>query len=277
MFFLTAGISFILQRVFMNVYGHPGIFQRAKLTFDVVAKLKWFIREPLLNALNFSNINPSIWLAVVAGIVIAIGLWFYLICFGKTKFIWFLIVFLLIPLTYLLNLVITENWASYRTQVALTSLLTLYMFFAIRGLWQVLHLPKWVEIKNILMICIPIITGLWATYNVTAGFTIPQYTELTMIQSQISQNPLADTKIIYLIPAHWQDSIAPVMRYDEFGRPSTSAWWARETTIYILLNENDPSYRNIPVKIINSPDEVKSRSNGVTIVDLRTLRKLKFF
>jgi len=74
------------------------------------------------------------------------------------------------------------------------------MFFAIRGLWQMLPLPKWVEIKNILMIGVPLITGLWATYNVTIGFTIPQYTELTMIQAQISQNPLADTKIIYLIP-----------------------------------------------------------------------------
>lgn len=59
-FFLTAGFSFILQRVFMSVYGDPGIFQRAKLTFDVVGKLKWFIREPLLNALNFSKIQAQI-------------------------------------------------------------------------------------------------------------------------------------------------------------------------------------------------------------------------
>ena len=235
-FFVTAGFAFIFQRIFMSIYGYPDIFQRAKLTFDVVAKLKWFIREPLLNALNFLNINPSIWLAVVAGFVLAIGLWFYLFGFGKIKFIWFLIMLLLIPLTYLLNLVITENWASYRTQVALTSLLTLYMFFAVRGLWQVIPLPKWIEVKNILVIGIPIITELWATYNVTAGFVIPQYTELTMVQSQILQNPLADTKIIYLIPAHWQDSMAPVTRYDEFGLPSTFASWARENAIYVVYN-----------------------------------------
>lgn len=278
MFFITAGFAFILQRVFMSVYGSPEIFQRAKLTFDVIARLKWFIREPLLNALNFSNIYPSIWLAVVAGLVIAIGLWLYIPGFEKRKIIWFLVMLLLIPLTYLTSLVVAEGWAIYRTQVALTSLLTLYMFFAIRGLWQVIPLPKWVEIKNVLMIGIPIITGLWATYNVTVGFAIPQYTELTMIQSQISQNPLAKTKIIYLIPAaDWHDYIPPMTRYDEFGLPSTIQNWARENAVYVLLNENNPSYRDIPVKIINSLDDVKSRSKGITIVDLRQLRKLKLF
>ena len=40
---------------------------------------------------------------------------------------------ILLPLTYLPNLLVAENWSTYRTQVALTSLLWFYTAMALIG------------------------------------------------------------------------------------------------------------------------------------------------
>ena len=113
----------------------PDTFRNA-LTTDVAGKARWFFDQPLYHSLNFSNLTYSRWLAGVAVALMAVGipllLWKRQI---RRPWIHIGTAIGLIPLAYLPNLVVREDWATFRTQVALSSLLALYTVLGSIGIW----------------------------------------------------------------------------------------------------------------------------------------------
>lgn len=114
-----------IQRLGSHFYPNSNFEIRSRLASDFYMKADWFFREPLLNALNLFSIHSSLFLPLITAGFLVVGLYYYL----RTKTSRYGTIFLMIlfiPCSYLPNLLTGENWASYRTIGALSSLALIY-------------------------------------------------------------------------------------------------------------------------------------------------------
>ncbi len=102
--------------------------ERQHLTHHVWQKIVWFFHNPMLDALNLDHLFPSYRLAIGIGVFIAVGICIYLRGNLKERLFQVALAAILIPLSYLPNLVIAENWSAYRTQSGLSALIVFYLF-----------------------------------------------------------------------------------------------------------------------------------------------------
>ena len=270
--FLGLGIGFAVYKYGQTVSPLPGA--RSEFVYDVMGKADWFVGEPLVQALNLVSLSVSKLLAFGVGVFIVVGLLLY---FRKSFLQRIGLVGLalaLIPLSYLPNLATAENWASYRTQGALSSLVVLYVFFALHGYWRALRLPRDSRAMKCIMVVTALVCALVAASNVLTLFVWPQQMELHFVRSQLRQQDLAEVESIYFIRAHWSDSIAPLQAYDEFGLPSSCAKYVPKSMVYLLLREIAPSRMSIPVQSV-AWDEVGVLPAGALEIDMRKLREYR--
>ncbi|MDI3262615.1 MAG: hypothetical protein QJR11_07385 [Fulvimonas sp.] len=241
----------------------PNSFDRVKVSLDFFAKLRWFIREPLVSALNFSGIKGDVTLAIISGIFIFSGFvhLYRLKILSKEKFI---LAILLIPLSYLPNLIVNENWASYRTQIALTSLFTLYAGLALLGWLHFMRLKKllpWI-VSILITIC-----GLNAYNNVSQTIAIPQSKEYEVVKKYIYSHmtDLYSAQKIYLIPSSGDNSLSHITRYDEFGLPSSAQSWVPQYMAWFILHER---YQGLAEKFEKAEVGPREKApNGAYIID----------
>lgn len=308
---LASGLAFdyIVWQLGM-AFLYPISGDRANLTHDMVSKIKWFIEYPITNALNFGNIeNVSAWIALLTGVLIIFGLLFYFRGSLVNRLGMLGMSMSLIPLSYTPNLLIAENWSSYRTQFGLTSLLVIYSFFALHGLWynipsiNILKISKQYLIRispklldpaakkktqllsgnvkphllNIVFVTLATISGLLASRNVTAYFAYPQALEIAYIKSQLMNADLSHIDSIYVIRSKWSDSVAPIVHYDEYGFPSSTPSWHVDKMIYLLLRETDRKQSNIPITVIDPSqdiDRLKIPRHSL-VIDMRQLKNFR--
>jgi hypothetical protein len=210
--------------------------QRSHFSTHVLAKLHWFVTGPLVDALNFSRIQPSSKIAALIFFLIALGLVFYFQGNLGERLAKGAFALCLIPLAYLPNLAIAENFVTYRTQAALTPLLVFYAFLAYFGFSQCMIKNLSSIVRNAIPFGACLASLAYANYNVTTYFVTPQVLELNLMRSQLSgefgekrqNNPLSFTR---------DDTLAPCVRYDEFGLPSLAQPWVPEPVTYLLRKQ----------------------------------------
>ncbi|GBQ41057.1 hypothetical protein AA11237_2577 [Acidocella aminolytica 101 = DSM 11237] len=113
-----------------------------------------------------------------------------------------------------------------------------------------------------------------ARHDVKTEFTIPQVKELHLVSSYLrKEGNLKNARDIYIVPARWQDSLAPFVRYDEFGTPSSQAAWSAPGLIWAILNaEHSPNVNELKTAVVGPAGQAPK---GATIVNLdRALRGL---
>ena len=118
------------------------------------------------------------------------------------------------------NLVVAENWATYRTLSSLSSVVILYTLCACHGYAHSLRwpfAPGWAQavMGSIALACV-----LSAMYHVQTYFVAPQVRELALMRAQLAREELSQARGIYVVCSTWRDTLAPLVRYDEFGFPS---------------------------------------------------------
>ena len=266
-------LGFGVQRLGMAIYGAdrlgPG---RSRLTLDLWGKVSWFFEEPLLNALNVVNIFPTPWLACSITIFIGGGLLLYFRGGVKERLLQSAVALTIIFLSYLPNLVVAENWASYRTQVALTSVIVVYAFLALWGYGRLFRRPVGRLILTAGLGIVALASSFLAAWNVSAYFAIPQSRELELMRARLVQPNLADIRSIYIICARWYDSIAPGVRYDEFGLPSSAHPWSPAPMVYLLLREKNSERADIPIEIAPANGPADPPPDAL-VMDMRELLK----
>src|SRR5262249_49298756 len=120
-------------RLGVHFYGYLGN-GRSTLVHNFVGKIRWFWNQPLLNALNLFKLAPQWWLAAAVATVAAAGI-LLLHIRRRSEALGFLgLAAVFVPLAYLPNLVIAEEWASYRSLGALSALLAVYLWLGLRGI-----------------------------------------------------------------------------------------------------------------------------------------------
>jgi len=274
----TAGLvaGFITYKLGLSWYGADTVVasNRTALTVDIWGKVVWFLRGPFTDGINAMNLIPSCILSYWVTAFISLGLVLYFhgsFCQRGAKLF---IVGTLVPLCYLPNLLITESWSPYRTQSALTSLVVLYGFYALWGYCQHLR-PQLSHAVFVGVLGVFTCTSIvLASRNVMVGFVVPQQREWQYLQEQLALIDLATVKRLYVICARRSDSIAPVLRYDEFGLPSTASRWVPESAVYIALSETSPQFTQIPVEVV-LPENADTIPASAIVIDMRKLSELR--
>jgi len=255
------------------------------------AKVVWFLCEALPNALNFALLSPAhgvfaegsparssfhrsvdILIAWSIFLIIVGGLMLHLRGTLKER-LWKLgIVGSLLPLSYAPNLLAAENWAAYRTLSSLTSVVVVYAFFSFWGYAHRLHPPLSPSCANAAVGGVAIVCVLLAMYHLQTSFVAPQVRELEFMRSQLAEKDFTRARGIYVIRSRWQDTLAPPVRYDEFGLPSSShPVLVPDRMVFLLLRDIAPCHAHLPVTVVAADDPIDPPPDSL-VVDMRNLR-----
>jgi hypothetical protein len=152
-------------------------------------------------------------------------------------------------------------------------LLTLYLAFALYG-W--LGKRRHARLRALAPTCLWAFAALGmvcAAFTVTNGSALPSYIELHVAIAQVERQKaeLASATHIYLIPNDLSDAITSVVRYDEYGEPSTTSWswWTWPGVSYLAIDVVDPAQANLPVIILQAN---QTPPPGSVVLDMRRLR-----
>jgi hypothetical protein len=155
--------------------------------------------------------------------------------------------------------------------VGVTALVALYVGFAVCGYanrWRSRHFnPAVAGLVVATLSC-----ALLASRNIYLGFAAPQMLEYLFLRNELNAAAVAQAQSVYFIPASWSDSIAPIVRYDEFGLPSSAQVWGPEPMTYLVLRDLG---KPLPVTIAppTGPTQVPPKS---LVVDLRRIKNYRW-
>ncbi|WP_338331634.1 hypothetical protein [Acetobacter sp. LMG 32666] len=207
---------------------------RTNLVSDIGKKCLWFLFKVIRSALNFASAKQNIALSIFMFLFVSSGI--YYSCknnktFNSKKLLIFIA---LIPLSFLPNLVVQECVTTFRSQVALTSLLLLYFTLALSAWLNVIK-------RNNLMVPCMSMTLILCSYlsysNVKNGFAVQQSTELKLVSDYLSKTDnLSHASSVYFVLSDRDQALSPFSRHLEFGLPSTSRPWVPTNMIWMLLN-----------------------------------------
>jgi hypothetical protein len=254
---------------------------RRRLVRDVPGKVDWFVRQPLKNSLNVLDLTPSTWLAVFVAMVSVLGIGLLLRSRTERPLVFAAIGLALVPATYLPNLLIAEEWATYRSQVALSSLLALYASLGVIGLWlaagQLLR-QRLTEARLRTAELAALVGGtaavaacaLIASAHVLVLFANPQLAELRMIRAQVATLPEDATRIGF-VNTGYRSGMTDVVRYDEFGVASSAQPWTLEPAVFLLLREQGKLDLRARPRVEKLPWDTRDVPKEYPVVDVRAL------
>jgi hypothetical protein len=224
-------------------YGAAALLSgRSHLTDDPVGKLRWFINGPLVDAFNFFRLVPSRSLALKSAILIGLGLVLNFSGTLKRRIVLLTCMAALVPLSYLPNLLVAENFASYRSEIALLALTTLFLLVALRGV-----LPKISCRGRVFTVAasgLAVAFSLTAYCNLLNFFAVPQALELTLLRQQCA-GMFGRHQVWHPFMFTREETLAPFVRYDEFGMPSSAQTFARlPMQVLLKLESAEPKSDN---------------------------------
>jgi len=190
---------------------------------DFVGKVEWFFGKPITDAFSlFVMLIPSSQvLAVCVEIFIIVGLWFFFGGSAGERVMRLAIALAILPAAFLPQLIAENSWTMYRTQVALTSVIVVYLFFALVGYSRLIG-PQLAVAVPMVFTLFALTAGLVAARNVTVNTAFPNLFEFGYLKSQLRQADLEHVSNIYILRPDWIDGPAPE-KVEEFGI-MTSHW-----------------------------------------------------
>ncbi|MFO1371380.1 MAG: hypothetical protein U1F42_02965 [Candidatus Competibacteraceae bacterium] len=225
----------------------------ARITFerDPVGKFLWFVREPLLNALNIFVLNDddaATWRAYAASawitaLLLAAGLGVEWWRRGRqTGGFWLILLLALPPAAYSVNLVVADRYASYRTVFALTGVLLVFLTLSWANLCSLAgRKGRFIELSGYAVaLALAIYTARIHAYALIA---VPQSGELQIIQNAADHVTLQAHQLIkiYFVQPSLSDSPAEIAYHDEFGSLSTNNDWLPKEIFDEFMRERFPT------------------------------------
>lgn len=209
-------------------------FHRTGLVSDIPGKLRWFVTTPLTDSLNLAFVLPNRTRALAVATFIAGGLFLSGRDDWKSRAARLGLAAVLLPLSYLPSLVVAMNGPAYRTQIALTTLILFYAAIALVA-WL-----KWARLRNfapIVATAAVVGSAVMAATNVATEFARPQTLEYQRVAAELARNQrILAAHELCIVPSTSRDTLAPFVRYDEFGKPSTNDAWAARGLAWSILH-----------------------------------------
>jgi hypothetical protein len=262
---LTAGTAMMAQQL-----------PRAALASDVSSKFRWFVSDPLVSALNLQNITPTSTIALAVGACLVLGVLVDRSVPVRLRTVRLVLACLLVVASYAPNLVVRESWASYRTQAPLTATVVIGLFAALRGF--VSRLPErhraW-TLRAVVVGC-AIGSASLSAAHFSRYIVAPASIEHRLLAFQLRRfDPALHKRIMIRRPIPLVDGVTDVVRFDEFGFPTTSPAYGATSLARVLLRSANPS------DVLPTIDSVDGEAplpqgDGTLVIDMRQLRAMRF-
>jgi hypothetical protein len=144
------------------------------------------------------------------------------------------------------------------------------------GLWSIGHGSRpWpaVAIGGLAVTTFVLCGLLIAARNVTTLVVVPQSVELQMMRSALNERGTPEPRHVVFVKANSTQGAAPLVRYDEFGQPSSYFAWVPSPEIRLVLRERVPDAN--PMIDVLAWDQIREARalHGDVFVDMRKLRK----
>lgn len=277
---IASGVDFLEIKLLPHLGMQSSELARTALTTNLKAKAVWFALHPLASALNVWSLQPSFALGLGVAVFSALGVVLYVSGNWQVKALKLAALIAFIPASYLPNLAVADQSGPFRTQFALVSLVVVCLCLACVGYMRIaqrylVRARSWrVFERGIVMagLAISLVLSGLACSNVMLDIVIPEYTESSMIQSQVRGIDLSSTQAIYVRMSCLSDSAAPIARFDEIGFPSSSISWAVQPMLAVELHEVNPAYDSIQI-ITEGPTASFTVPAGSTVVNARQLQR----
>jgi hypothetical protein len=277
----AVGVSLVLDFVASKaltslLYPGEAPIARTSLTSAPLQKVGWFFSTALPRTFDFYLLSHDHRLIAATAAVTATlfvgGIW---LCSRATahphdsrlRLLRMLCVVACLPLAYLPNLLVNEDWSSFRTLTGMEMIAALGVGGCLVALSQVkeVYLARLAASAALLLALAGV--GL-AAYIVNAEFAIPEMAELNFATQQlVAQDRAGATEVIVFQPKI-SDTVAPIAISDEFGVSSTAESWAPAPLVHLVLSERNSANRNLPV-IVVPPGQYAQVPSGAIVVDMR--------
>jgi hypothetical protein len=223
---VAAGIITLLALQIATSVSDQPVDHRVAATTDPLGKLAWFISEPSRNAfapfwlagghtiwalLQIAGIWMLILLALVR-VVQASGLAAGILSISATLG--------LCVVSYAPNLIVSQDWASYRSIYPLASCAVIAALWAAGRVAGTMATLRNVHICLLAAACVGASALAWS--RSVEYFARPQVEELVRFRALMDQAQFEDGDHCFLRLASWQDSLGPRAVYDEFGYTSSA-------------------------------------------------------
>lgn len=264
-----------------------GVFEAsARIAFehDPVGKFWWFLQGPLPNALSLFVLNDddgstrraysaSIWIATA---LLAAGWGVEWWRRGRrVGGFWLILLVVLPPAVYGVNLVVADRYASYRTTFSLTGVLLVFLALSWANLCSLARRGgRFIELSGYAVaLVLAIYTARLHAFSLIAA---PQGGELQIIQDAANRVVLRDQPVkIYFVWPSIADSPAEIVYHDEFGSLSTNNDWMPKEIFDEFMHERFPamSDRERFYEIQTGIGPPSKDKKFDSIIDLRKIRE----
>lgn len=207
--------AFIALQIGQHIF--PSDAARFQLSGDAIMKTLWFVRFPVFQALTPWSVVPQVIDAFLLAVALAALVYFWKKKRLNSDLKNCLAVAICAVIVSSPNLLTSENWASYRSTVALNSLVVIFGVIAIwrvfvrhqEGLGSALG-------KKIQIVGVPLVIFLAVTKGVitTGAIALPNSFEYGSLV-QVTKSQKVDCAVIQT--SSWTDSKIRPQAYDEFG------------------------------------------------------------
>jgi hypothetical protein len=267
----------------MTVLYSAGVFVKSgRIAFEHHwgQKLAWFLAEPLPNALSMFVLNDNngrdhalyFGCAALVGLILLGGAWVEWRRYGRSRgLLWLAGLFALPVFAFIISLLASERYATYRTVLAMTAVLLCFLAASVRAL--TVH---WSESSRRLLATLLVATAFFvAQRHVYALIAVPQGNEWQLILAgakHVRLNPTTRPRI-FAIASTPADISTATIYHDEFGSLSSNSEWVPKEMFKRAMHDLHPEIANISARYdFATGPKLPADKHYDVIIDMHRLR-----
>jgi hypothetical protein len=244
-------------------------------------KIAWFLSEALPNALSLFVLNDNnhrdhaLYFACAAavGLILVAGAYLEWQRHGRERgIVWTAGLVGLPVLAFIVSLVVSEHYATYRTVLAMTAVLVCFLIASLRMLTE-----RWSP-ANVRLIAVLVFAAAFgmARHHAYALIAVPQGNEWELILEGAKHVRLTPTvkPRIFAIASNPADISTATIYHDEFGSLSSNSEWVPKEMFKRAMHDLHPEISNINARYEFSEGyKLPAGQHYDLIIDMRRLRQ----
>jgi hypothetical protein len=245
-----------------------------------IEKIGWFLREPLLNALSVFVLNDNnhreqglyFTCAVLAGLLLIGGVVMEWRRHGRARGLVWLAGLVTLPVfAFIVSLVASERYATYRTILAMTGVLLCFMVASANALTA--HLSQGVR-KAIAGIVL-VVAFACAQYHSYALIAVTQGNEWKLIMDGAETVNFGERKPrIFAVTSTPADRSTESIYQDEFGSLSSNSEWVPREMFKRAMHDLRPNVPNLESRYdFSTGPKLPGGQHYDVVIDLHRLRR----
>jgi hypothetical protein len=278
----TLFASLVTAFLLMEFLFSEGVVTEAKrmaLEPDLLLKLWWFVRQPLVNSLALFELrdrfDTSLWFWAAAasfGAILALGFWFGARDASR-KARWLFCLLFLPFVGHAVSLAASSQAIGYRTVFPLAGLVLVLLVFALRSFVEVGRMRR--RLQHAVFGALLAVAAVSAQRNAYTLIAEPQNREWELIQIAAETLRLDADTDVYIIRPGIDDRSTEEVFDDEFGSLSSDGDWASKEMFKAAMRERFPNSlpKGAAYSIETGVAPPPSPAAYDAVIDLRKLRQ----